>query len=371
MKIGLVCPYNIFRGGGVQECVFAMQKELQARGHQVKIITPQPREIPTDIPGNIILLGDATEVKSFHTTSQISASVNTEMVNQMLEDEQFDILHFHEPWVPILSRQILARSTSINIATFHAKLPDTVMHRTIEKVITPYTRSILKNLHSFTAVSDAAAEYLRSLTKRPIELIPNGIDLSKYKFTNHAVLSDKPTILYIGRLEKRKGLSYLLQAMQLLQQKYPDVRLQLAGSGPDQDKLLQEIKDFGLHNVEFLGYVSDEEKLRLLQEADLFCSPARYGESFGIVLLEAMASGLPIVAGDNPGYTAVMQGRGKLSLVNPKDVAEFANRLELLLFDKDIRRLWSTWAKEYVTQFDYVNVVDQYEALYKSMRNHL
>jgi phosphatidylinositol alpha-mannosyltransferase len=366
MKIGLVCPYNICRGGGVQECVFALQAELGLRGHDVKIITPTPRELPDKTPEGVIFLGAATQVKSFHTTAQISVSVSMDIVDSVLGEENFDILHFHEPWVPILSRQLLARSNSINVATFHAKLPDTVMSRTIEKVVTPYTRSILKNIPVLTAVSAAAAEYVGTLTTRPIEIIPNGIDLTKYRYHDHAAAADHPTILYIGRLERRKGLLYLFKAVRLLQERHPNVHLTLAGSGPDREKLEALAHDYGLLHTEFLGYVSDQEKLQLLKGSDLFCSPARYGESFGIVLLEAMATGLPIVAGNNPGYESVLQGRGALSVVNSKDTAEFARRLELLIFDTGLRKLWAAWGKEYVRQFDYTAVVDQYETLYKA-----
>ena len=122
----------------------------------------------------------------------------------------------------------------------------------------------------------------------------------------------------------------------------------------------------GLQHVEFLGYIDEDTKKRLLHTADVFCSPALFGESFGIVLLEAMASGLVTVAGDNPGYESVMQGLGKLSLINPKDTSVFAHRLQLLLFDEDLRSLWRKWAKDYVRQFDYPKIVDKYEATYKA-----
>src|SRR4051812_30400677 len=131
MRIGLVCPYNIFRGGGVQECVLALQKELKWRGHSAKIITPQPRQTAEEL-SDVLFVGTSTDIKSpFHTTAQVSVSVNVEAIDDLLAHEQFDILHFHEPWVPIMSRQLLTRSRSANVATFHAKLPETVMSRTI------------------------------------------------------------------------------------------------------------------------------------------------------------------------------------------------------------------------------------------------
>lgn len=363
MKIGLVCPYNMFRGGGVQECVLALQRELTKRGHKALILTPQPRNVPKKVPKYILLLGSGTDVRSFRTTAQVSVSVDPAGLYQELTKQRFDLLHFHEPWVPILSRQILGRSSSINVATFHAKLPDTVVHKTIEKVITPYTKSILGYFDALTAVSDAAADYAKTVTKQPIEIIPNGIDLNKY--TTNRQSKNQPTILFVGRLERRKGLKYLLRVYRILVKHRPDVRLIIAGDGPEKERHQYISKQWGLTNISFRGFVSEKEKLALLSKATVFCSPALYGESFGIVLLEAMAAGLPVVAGDNPGYRAVMQDTGLISLVDPADSQEFARRLQLLLFDDSIRRAWQKWAKKYVQQFDYSKVVDAYERLYE------
>ncbi|MDB5186314.1 MAG: hypothetical protein JWL85_837 [Candidatus Saccharibacteria bacterium] len=367
MKIGLVCPYNIFKGGGVQECVRASYDELARRGYDVRIITPQPGvAYQTEQHDGIIFLGRSRDVKTpLHTTAQVSVSVNNEALEAVLEEEKFDILHFHEPWVPILSRQILARSQSVNIATFHAKLPDTFVSRTIEMFITPYTRGVLKDLDYLTAVSDAAAEYVKSITDQPVHLIPNGIDLNRYSCKGRAKVSDQPVILYVGRLEKRKGVKYLLDAMARLQVMHPEAKLLIAGDGPDRQKLTLQAEELNLTNVEFLGYIEEDEKLRLLSEADLFVSPALYGESFGIVLLEAMACGVPLVAGNNPGYTSVMKDRGRLSLVDPKDTEAFAQKISLLLYDEELRALWKKWAEGYIKQFSYGNVIDQYEKLYK------
>ncbi len=364
MKIGLVCPYNITLGGGVQEVVRAMQAELELRGHEVRVITPEPRGGSEDhTQKNVIYMGGAADFKSpLHTTAQLSATIDPEEIDRMLAREKFDILHFHEPWVPMLSRQVL------NIATFHAKMPENVMSRTFTRVVAPYTKSVLKYLHELTAVSDAAAEYICELTDRPVDIIPNGVDLNHFK---KPVNLTKPqttgkTILYIGRLERRKGISYLLRAFQVLQEKHEDSSLILAGDGSDREKLEELSYSLGLRNVTFAGYVSENEKIRLLHSADLFCAPAIYGESFGVVLVEAMASGLVTVAANNPGYTSVMQGLGALSLVNPRDTVEFARRLDLLLHEDSLRTMWQAWARTYVKQFSYKRIVDQYEAAYKS-----
>lgn len=367
MKIGLVCPYDIYKGGGVQECVRAMQSELSRRGHAVKIITPLPRRALSRKSKNIIFIGRSRDIKSpLHTTSQISVSLNNDMVEEVLNREKFDILHFHEPWVPMVSRQILARSTAKNVATFHAKLPETVMSRTIERVITPYTKSVIKHLDALTAVSQAAATYVSSLTDSPITIIPNGIDLTKYN-TEARSPNPEPSIVFIGRLEKRKGVKYLLEAFALLSQNHPNAKLTIAGEGPDRIKLEILAESLNLKDIHFVGYVSDEQKKQLLSDAGVFCSPALYGESFGIVLLEALASGTPIVAGDNPGYASVMKGRGRLSILDPKDTDEFARRLELFMSDDGLRELWREWALDYVKQFSYPKVVDAYEKLYESL----
>lgn len=368
MKIGLVCPYNIAKGGGVQEIVVALQRELSLRGHDAKILTPEPRDMPDyHRKDHIIFVGGAADFKSpLHTTSQFSLAADTYGITQMLEQEQFDLLHFHEPWVPMLSRQILSRSVSVNVATFHAKLPETLMSKTMSKVVTPYTKAVLNQLDELTAVSEAASEYVRSLTDQPVSIIPNGIDLSKYKKSKHKPNPLGKSILFLGRLEKRKGVDCLLQAYSLLVDRDPDVQLIIAGDGPDRNKLEDLAAELDLGNVTFTGYVSEEEKLELLREADLFCAPALYGESFGIVLLEAMATGLVTVAGNNPGYTSVLQDFGSLSLVNPKDAEEFARRLDVMLHDENLRKLWKKWAAEQVPQYSYQRVVDQYLEVYEA-----
>ena len=366
MKIGLVCPYNVALGGGVQEVISVMRRILSSRGHDVKIIAAQPRDVSGVDTTGMIFLGTAVDVQwPNHTTAPLSSSISMEVVEQVIEAEKFDILHFHEPWVPALSRQILSRSQCVNIATFHAKVPETIISQTLAVVITPYMRSVLKDLHELTAVSEPAAEYVGSLTDRPVTIIPNGIDLTHFPPSPHTKTHTPKTILYVGRLEHRKGVKHLLRAYGLLSQELEnDVRLLIAGDGPERERLEALAAEFQLPNVEFLGYVSDEQKLQLLASADLFCSPAIFGESFGIVLLEAMASGLPLVAGNNSGYASVLRELGTLSLVDPKDEMELARRMKVFLEETKLRTIWQSWAKSYVEQFSYERIVDQYEALY-------
>lgn len=366
MRIGIICPYDITKGGGVQEIVKAQFADLKRRGHEVYIITPRPQDNYHEPEKHIIFVGGAADLRSpGRTTVQISAGLADD-IHTMLETHNFDVLHFHEPWLPMLSLQILNRSRAVNVATFHAKLPETIMMRTMSKVVTPYTRSVLKYIDAFTAVSEAAAEYVCSQTDKPVAIIPNGIDLKR--FNGPREYNDKrkaKTILFVGRLEGRKGVKYLLHAFRLLQQRHPDVSLDILGDGVDRAKLEFLAEDLELEGVRFLGYLDNGEKLKHFRSADLYCSPALFGESFGIVLLESMATGIVTIAGDNPGYAAVMKGFGALSLVSPKAVGDFARRLELLLYQPELRQLWRNWAKEEVKQYDYPHIISQYEEVYQ------
>jgi phosphatidylinositol alpha-mannosyltransferase len=366
MKIGLVCPYSIAKGGGVRSLILEMQAELARRGHDVYIITPQPKDYEADPGKKIIFVGNSTDFNYTSTTFQVSAGVN-EKIDRLLAEHEFDILHVHEPWIPMIGAQILSRSTSVNIATFHAKLPESLMTRTLIKVVTPYLKSVLKYIDVYTAASEEAAEYISTLIEEPIALTPNGIDLKTYRPPARRSDNKKQkTIFYVGRLEQRKGVKHLLHAFKLLQETTPRVDLVIAGDGPDRAKLEALAADLDLKNVQFLGFISEKDKIRYLRSADLACYPALFGESFGIVLIEAMATGTVTVAGDNPGYATVMKGLGEISLVNPQHHAEFARRLNLLLNENDIRKLWREWAAEEVQQYSYERVVDHYEEVYRA-----
>lgn len=372
MKIGIVLPYSIDKGGGVRSYVLALREELKRRGHDVWIITPEPRGYKSRPPEGVIFIGNSTDWKSpTATTIQVSAAGDADRIHEVMEQEKFDLIHVHEPWIPILARQILARSNTINVATFHAKLPDNVMSKTIERVITPYTRSVLRHIDVMTAASEPGSEYIRTLTSKPIHMVPLGVDLRQFKPGPDSQLQKKPTIFYVGRLEKRKGVRYLLQAFAIVQQQIPDAQLVIGGDGPDRKKLELLATELGLRNIRFLGYVEEADKIKWMQTCTVFCAPSIYGEGFGIVIIEALACGAPVVAGANPGFASALTGRGRIGLVNPFDAADFARRLSLHLEDAGLRSFWRQWSREYVKQFDYRRIVDKYEVIYEeAARKH-
>ena len=367
LKIALICPYDIFKKGGVQTLIFNLKDNYKKQGHQVKIITPLIRGGKNLNDDDIIFIGRSRDFNSpLHTTVQISASVDYDFINSILEDNQFDIIHLHEPWVPFMSRQILVRSKAINIGTFHAKIPERVISRTLVKVVNPYLKSVLDYLDGLTAVSNSAKEYLTGLSSQNIEIIPNGIELKKFTFKeNDQELCQR--ILYIGRLESRKGVKYLIDAYSEIYKINKSIELIIVGDGPNRSRLEIQAKVLGLDKIKFIGAVDDQTKIDLLKSSDLLCSPAIFGESFGIVLLEGLASGLPIVAADNSGYRDVLKDVGSLSLVNVKDKAAFVRLINIFLNQTEIRQLYRQWAQDYIVNFDNQLIADQYLKYYYSL----
>jgi len=374
MKIAIVCPYDMIgHAGGVQQIVMHQAEGLRARGHKVKIITPRPYGSKGEAPDDYIFLGNSRKLKAgLATAGDIGFEIDGNEIDVVLQREKFDVINFHEPWLPMLARQIIMRSDAAHVGTFHANLADSVAGKSLVGMLTPYGRGILEKIDLITAVSPAATAILT--TKGPdndlvrnIYYIPNGIDLDRYmaKPTGAVKHPQMKTILYVGRLEGRKGVKYLLKAYAELALIRDDVQLFIAGKGPDEEKLRDYVRDNHIPRVTFIGYIDDDDKIYHLHRADVFCAPAHRGESFGIVLLEAMAAGCPIVAGDNVGYASVMKGTGAISLVNPLDTIDFARRLELMLYDENLRKLWLKWSEKYVKDFDWDPIVKQYEAAFK------
>lgn len=364
MRIGIVCPYNYFIPGGVQEHVRAQATELRHRGHKVAVITPRPWDYKQNPPKGVLFIGQSRRVRSPHSTSaDVSISVDVDVIDEVLQREKFEIIHFHEPEVPFLSRQLLSRTKVPTVGTFHAAPPSNMVGRSFVNSLTPYVRSFAKQVSVITVVSPAAAAILGE--DYDYVTIPNGVDLAKYKPPKDA--RDNNMILFVGRLEKRKGPKHLLNAYRLLKLKNPKLHLEIAGDGPLRRSLEQYCVDKDIEDVTFHGFVSQEKKREMMGRCAIFSSPALYGESFGIVVVEAMAMGAAVVAGDNPGYATVMTGRGSLSLVDPRDTVAFSRLIELFLTDKEFVSLWSGWAKQAVVEFDWPKVVDKYVELYDNL----
>jgi phosphatidylinositol alpha-mannosyltransferase len=366
MKIAIFTPYNIFISGGVQEHVQNQARILTERGHDVTILTPRPRtRLEHEAPSNVVFLGSSARIKAPHATSaDVSITVDNDAVDAELA-KGYDVVHVHEPTVPVAPRQVLARAEgkALRVGTFHAALPGNALGKSLIATYKTYTRSVIPHIDVITAVSPAAIGYFETFTDLTINYIPNGINFNNVE--KKQLKRDKNTILFLGRLEKRKGARYTIKAFAELKKNNKKVKLIIAGDGPLRKSLEQFVKDKGIEDVSFMGFVDDKTKNKLLSTCGIYTSPALYGESFGIVLAEAMAAGAPIVAHPNAGYKWVLQNTGRLSLVDCTDIDAYSQRMQLLLEDDDLRKLWQKWACNYVKQFDYEKVVDSYEKLYK------
>lgn len=381
MKIGIVCPYNMFEhSGGVREIVVNVAKGLEAKKHDVKIITPKPMGFKGEVPSDYILLGRSRRLNgALATAGDVAVEVDGDEIDRVLEREKFDVINFHEPWVPVLARQILSRSkNSAHVGTFHASLDDRLAAKSIVSLLTPYGRSIGEKMHLLTATSPASAAVLVNRNKgngrlgnnlvENLRYIPCAVDLKFYQPFKKRISLNGPgtqTIVYVGRPDKRKGVDWLIKAFGLLVEQMPSTHLMIAGSGDRLSVLKQAVKSGKIANVSFLGQITDEHKRYLLGNADLACFPSLFGEGFGIVLVEAMAMGTPLLAGNNMGYRGVMKGDGLIGLVDPEATQDFANRMRAFLTNPHLRKMMGDWASHAAKQYDYPKVVDMYEAAFK------
>ena len=377
MKIGIVSPYYMHSYGGVQTLIMGMQRFLVERGHEVLVIAPKPRldQFLEQTPQGTILLGMSAEINfknPFHTTFPLAAS-NRRLVADFLQEQEFDVLHIHEPWMPILPYQILQEATCPIVGTTHARWPRSWFNKSLERARTPYFRRVLEKLDKITAVSSVAAENVNLVDEGiEVQIIPNAIDLETHRSQIKEARQEtrKPYMLYLNRLERRKGPKLLLKAYReyLDQTEHEPIPLVIAGSGPQADNLAGYVSRYDLEGmVSFEGYVSHERKRELFANARLYISPAPFGESFGIVLLEAMAADLPLVAGDNEGYRTVVNGQGKESLIDPHDQIAFARTLDAFCNNDKLRQNWSKWARVEIKKYDYPPITDQYEACFKEI----
>ncbi len=362
MKIGLVTPYVYPLPGGVNEHVRFLYENLRLRGHDVRIITSS-HGLQRSSEGDVIRIGKGFSVPSNGSVGTITLSPRyVSQVQRVLERERFDLLHFHEPFVPFLSLVVLHQSTSVNVATFHAYAGFSPAMEFGKRTLGSYSA----RLHGRIAVSAAARHFVDRFFPGDYKVIPNGVNLGRYhRAVPIARWQDgTPNVLFVGRLEDRKGLPYLLKAYRLLRKDGTSCRLLVVGSGPQEREARRYVMTRRLQNVEFLGRVSDAEKAQLFKTADVFVSPATGRESFGIVLLEAMASGAPIVCSDIHGYKGVVQRGRQAVLVPPRDARSLAAGIKELLADPDLRKRMGAAGLERAEQFGWENVTGRVEAYY-------
>jgi len=341
VKIALVSPYDFAHPGGVILHIAYLERYFTKMGHEVKVIAPASRAIP-DFGDRFIPIGRPRPIPSSGSIARVTVSLwLAPRIRAVLEQEKFDIIHFHEPLMPMLCTSVLRLSHTANVGTFHAShgKPGYNFARPIGKWI---LRRWFRNLDGKIAVSKPAVEYARENFPGYYNIIPNGVDVEHFSPDVSPIEEfddGKLNILFVSRLEKRKGLNYLLQAFKQVKETLPNCRLIVVGPGTRLRRRYERyVARSGLEDVVFVGLVSYDELPRYYKTADVFCAPAIGSESFGIILLEAMAMGKPIVASNIEGYASVVSHGVDGLLVPPADKDQLAQALIALLNDKALRQ---------------------------------
>ena len=361
MKIGLVSPYVYPLPGGVTQHVQFLYENLRLRGHQVRIITSS-HGLQRSSEGDIIRIGKGFSVPTNGSVGTLTVSPRfISQVQDVLAREQFDVLHFHEPFVPFLSPIVLRLSTSVNVATFHAYGGWSPAYEFGSRFMGGYA----KRLHGRIAVSAAARHFIDRYFPGDYKVIPNGVDVDRFRRAVPISRWQDGTrnLLFVGRHEPRKGLLDLLKAYRILRKTGCECRLLVVGSGPQEREARRYVMTRRLRGVEFLGRVSDAEKAQLYKTADVYVSPATGGESFGIVLLESMAAGTPIVCSDIHGYKGVVRRGREGLLVPPRNPKAIAASVAKLLRDDELRARMSAEGVARADEFSWERVtakVDDY-----------
>lgn len=364
MKIAMVSPYDFTWPGGVTAHVSHLTRELTRLGHQVQVLAPHsPSRECSDVE-KFVPLGRSVPLPGGGSIARISLSWWLyPKIQRLLEREAFDIIHLHEPMMPILPLCVLQVSKSVNVGTFHAY----GSHQQLYQVSHPIIKRWYQRLHGAIAVSPAARRYISRTFPGEYRIIPNGIDVDH--FSRNSIpwpqyQDDKTNILFVGRLEKRKGLKYLLDAYSRLKWDLPNIRLLVVGPGNLDKDSHRILSARNLQDVVFLGGVPYSELPRYYATADIFCAPTTGGESFGIVLLEAMAAGKPIVASNIEGYNGIVS-HGRQGLLFPrKDTVALADTLGFLVRNPELRRRLGATGQQMVDEYQWRTVAHQVENYY-------
>ena len=341
MKIALVSPYDFTYPGGVANHISALEHYFTLMGHEVKVIAPASKVVP-DFGDRFIPIGKPRPIPASGSIIRVTISLRlASTIKAVLDQENFDIIHLHEPFMPMLCTAVLRFSNTANVGTFHA-VHGKPGYNFGKPISTIMLKRRARKLNGKIAVSKPAMEFARKYVPGYYTIIPNGVDLDHFS-PNVSPIDEfcdgKVNILFVGRLEKRKGVSYLLEAYKRVKQEIPNSRLIIVGPGTRlRGKYEKKVKRNSLNDVVFIGFVSYDELPRYYKTADIFCAPAIGWESFGIILLEAMAMGKPIVASNIEGYAGLVTHGVEGLLVPPKDVGMLAQALTTLMANQSLRQ---------------------------------
>lgn len=365
MRILLVSAFDFSYPGGVNSHVAELDRQFQDLGHDTRILAPRSNNEPEHDDGHLFKLGMALPVPSNGSTARITLSpFFSNKIKGFLRRERFDVIHLHEPLAPTLPLMVLLHSDTVNVGTFHAARTTNPGYTTFKPILARFHAKLDARITPSPAAMDCAAHYFPG----PYEIIPNGINLQQFgpHVSPLAEYQDgRPTILFVGRYnESRKGLKYLLQALALIRPSFPTCRLLVVGPG-NAKPFERLINQYGLDNVVFTGPILTADLPAYYASADIFCAPSTGQESFGIVLLEAMASGKPVVATDIQGYNGVMRHGVEGLLIEPRKPAALATALTQCLADAGLRQRLGQAGRERAKEFAWPVIANRVLATYK------
>jgi phosphatidyl-myo-inositol alpha-mannosyltransferase len=364
MRIGMVCPYDWEVPGGVREHVSGLAEALIELGHEVSVIAPADDE--AELPDFVVPAGRAVPVPYNGSVARLAFGfVSAARVRRWLKEGDFDVLHVHEPAAPSLSLLACWAADCPIVATLHAAIPRSrVLH-----AAQPILASALEKITGRIAVAEAARSTLVEHLGGDAVLIPNGVNVSRYEKAEPlpGFPGQGGTLGFLGRMdEPRKGLDVLLAAFSLLAAQRPGLRLLIAGRG-DAAEVLSKVPAAYRDRVVLLGQVSDEDRVRMLHSVDVFCAPNTGGESFGMVLVEAMAAGAPIVASDLDAFRQVLRGGEAGELFETGNAEGLAAAADRLLDDPPLRASLAAAASVAVREFDWSLVARDVLRVYQAV----
>lgn len=367
LRIGLVCPYSLDVPGGVQNHVRDLAAVLSNRGHQVQVLAPG--EPSATLPDYVTTAGKAVPVRFNGSVARVAFGPRAvSRVRRWLAEGAFDVLHVHEPSAPSVSLVALWASDVPVVGTFHSAVPRSRAMSSTASLLRPSMEKISARI----AVSEAArATLVQHVGGEPV-VIANGVSVASFAeaVARHEWTTPGPTVVFLGRTdEPRKGLAVLMAAFPSVLSQFPTARLLVAGRGDPsswpEGHDPERPREGG--RVEFLGQVSDEDRARLLASASVYVAPQTGGESFGIVLVEAMAAGAAVVASSLPAFRAVLDGGRLGELFEVGDPDDLARAVRTVLADEVRRTAMRSRATAAVKRYDWSELVGDIEAVYAAV----
>jgi phosphatidylinositol alpha-mannosyltransferase len=363
VRIGMVCPYSFDVPGGVQAHVLQLAEVMRGYGHEVSVLAPSSPHV--SLPDYVVSGGKAVPIPYNGSVARLRFGPATHrLVKRWLVDGDFDVLHVHEPNAPSLSMLALMIAEGPIVATFHTSTTKSLTLSVFQGILRPWHEKIVGRI----AVSDLARRWQMEALGSDAVQIPNGVDVQSFASAPKLDGYPRPgkSVLFLGRFdETRKGMGVLLGALPALVEAFPEIEILVVGRG-DEDELREEVGELAAH-LRFLGQVDDAEKASALRSVDVYCAPNTGGESFGIVLVEAMAAGTAVVASDLDAFRRVLEDGTAGRLVPIFDSQALAAALIEVLQDDATRERLVETATKIVHRYDWSVVARQILQVYETV----